>query len=214
MPYIHIEKSYFYRFWDDFETVPLRVKAFTKLEEELQILDRESWRQLNTEAGKLCLRHNGDRGWSKLFEKLNEAKGYVYLQSLGCRKIRFISRSMKNGIETPDLEGEKNDNRYLCEVKTINVSDSLLKARRNIEAREVQPTLPAGLKNKLKEVTTKAHSQLSGYHRKAMKFAYLVISFDDELDYRDKLNIQTRIFINSLDFDDMKVIIHNEYKSI
>jgi hypothetical protein len=34
--YISDKNSYFYKFKDDFESVPLRVKAFTLLEEELQ----------------------------------------------------------------------------------------------------------------------------------------------------------------------------------
>lgn len=208
------ETSYFYEFWQDFESVPLRVKAFAVLEEELQSLDDESWIQLRSEASELCLHHSVDRGWNKLFEKLNEAKGYRFLQSLGCENIIFIPRSKKNGIETPDLEAKLNDGYVLCEVKTINVSDSLLSARRNIKVRDVQSTLPEGLKNKLKDVVAKAHSQLSVYRDNAKKLIYLVISFDDELAYRNELNSETRTLLNNLDLNNVEVVIHNGHKTI
>jgi hypothetical protein len=40
--YINDKNSYFYKFWDDFESEPLRVKAFTLLEEELQSISYRS----------------------------------------------------------------------------------------------------------------------------------------------------------------------------
>jgi hypothetical protein len=208
--YINDKNSYFYKFWNDFESEPLRIKAFTLLEEELQSIDNLSWIQLKEEASNLCLHHNVDRGWSKLFEKLNEAKGYQFLKTLGCKDITFIPRSKNNGIETPDLEARLNDDFMLCEVKTINVSDGLLSAIKNMKVRDVRSTLPEGLKNKLKDVINKAQSQLSGCRDNATKFIYLVISFDEDLDHRNELNNDVRKLLNSIDLNNIEVVIHNE----
>jgi hypothetical protein len=208
--YINDKNSYFYKFWNDFESEPLRIKAFTLLEEELQSIDNLSWIQLKEEASNLCLHHNVDRGWSKLFEKLNEVKGYQFLKTLECKDITFIPRSKNNGIETPDLEARLNDDFMLCEVKTINVSDGLLSAIKNMKVRDVRSTLPEGLKNKLKDVINKAQSQLSGCRDNATKFIYLVISFDEDLDHRNELNNDVRKLLNSIDLNNIEVVIHNE----
>ena len=207
--------SRFYNFWEVFYEIPERVQAFKLIEEELSQLDDESWFFLKNEACKLCITSDTNRGWSQLFDKLNEAKGYCFLKSMGCVNIRFIPRAEKENIETPDLEGWKDESNILCEVKTIGISDQEIMARKKIKAQNVNDSITPGLKKKLENTFTKASSQLNSYPvtTNTNKFIYLIITYDDDLDYRDELNQQTRNIFNAMSLADIQLAIHNEIRN-
>lgn len=206
------KSSRFYNFWETFYELPERAQAFSLIENELSVLDDISWCFLKEEAKKLCVKSDDKRGWNQLFEKLNEAKGYCFLKLIGCSDIRFIPRETRSNIETPDLVGCKNTSQVLCEVKTINISDDLISARINISGMSAQNKLTAGLTNKLKSTITKAASQLNTYSKSpdTEKYMYLVIAYDDDLDYRNELNTQTRNLFNTTNLVGIDLVIHNE----
>jgi ribosome-binding factor A len=206
------KRSRFYKFWESFYEIPERVQAFSLIEKELSALDDKSWCFLKDEAKELCVKSDERRGWNQLFEKLNEAKGYCFLKLIGCSDIRFIPRATKNNIETPDLVGWRNTSEALCEVKTINISDDLVSARINISVMSAQNELIAGLTNKFESTITKAASQLNSYSKSpdTEKYIYLVIAYDDDLDYRNELNTQTRELFNAMNLVGIDLVIHNE----
>lgn len=206
------ERSRFFRFWESFYEIPERVQEFSLIENELSELDHKSWYFLKDEARELCVKSDERRGWNQLFEKLNEAKGYCFLKLIGCSDIQFIPRATKNNIETPDLEGWRNTSQVLCEVKTINISDELVSARNNILVMLAHNELTSGLKNKLKSTFTKAASQLNSYSKSAdtEKYIYLVIIYDDDLDYRRELNAQTRELFNNMKLEGVDLVIPKE----
>ena len=207
--------SRFYNFWEAFYEIPERVQAFTLIEEELSQLYDESWSLLKNEACKLCITSDTNRGWSQLFDKLNEAKGYCFLKSMGCVNIRFIPRAKKKNIETPDLEGWKDKSNILCEVKTINISDQNIMAGKKIKAQTVDDSITPGLKKKLENMFTKASSQLNSYPvtTNTNKFIYLIITYDEDLDYKNELNKQTRKIFNAMGLASIQLAIHNEIRS-
>lgn len=211
-PFENIPESYFYEFWNDFNQEPMRVRAFNLLETELQVLDQKAWAFLRNEASKLALKKDLTRGWTQLFEKLNEAKGYCYLMKLGCTNPAFIPREVKKNVETPDLKASLGDQQIFCEVKTINVSDELLEYRNRGLARDVQHQVSPGLAAKLVNTLLKAHSQLTSYVSGAniTRIVYFVISFDDDLDYREDLNAQVHRIIDDLNCKGIEVAIHSE----
>lgn len=65
-------------------------------------------------------RRNCQRGWGQALDLLNQARGYHYLMSLGCRGIVFLPGSSTG--KTPDLMGESAESPILCEVKTVHVA--------------------------------------------------------------------------------------------
>lgn len=206
------ESSRFYKFWETFYEKPGRVQAFSLIENELSALDDMSWSLLKAEAKPLCVKSDERRGWNQLFEKLNEAKGYCFLKEMGCTNISFIPRETKSDIETPDLVGWKNTSQILCEVKTINISDDLVSARINKSGMYAQNTLTAGLTNKLESTINKAVSQLNSYSRlpDTKKYMFLVITYDDDLDYRNELNTQTRNLFNTINPVGIDLVIFND----
>lgn len=120
-----------------------------------------------------------DRGWTPLFDRLNEAKGYGYLLDRGCSSPKFI-RSDKKGNQTPDLEASDGTSEYLCEVKTINISDEEIERRKKTKEKDVAYALNNGLKSKLEYDAKKAISQLQGYQGSdnKIKIAFFVICLD------------------------------------
>ena len=206
------ESSRFYNFWETFYEKTGRVQAFSLIENELSALDDISWNFLKAEAKTLCVKSDERRGWNQLFDKLNEAKGYCFLKLMGCTNISFIHRETKSNIETPDLVGWKNTSQVLCEVKTINISDGLVSERINMSGMYAQNTLTAGLTNKLESTITKAVSQLNSYSKlpDTKKYMFLVITYDEDLDYRNELNTQTRNLFNTMNPVGIDLVIFNE----
>ena len=211
-PFEDIAESYFYRFWPDFHKLPVRVQAFDRLEAELKVLDQHAWKFLQNEASHLVRHKHPKRGWTQLFDKLNEAKGYSYLIDQGCTDPAFIPRSTRERVETPDLRATLDNVPILCEVKTINVSDYLIKAWHNRDVREVQNHVTPELTAKLESTLAKAKSQLTSFESalNAKRIAYFVINFDDGAYYRNELISDARKLFDRLDCEGVDVVIHNE----
>jgi hypothetical protein len=174
------------------------LECFRCWERQLHGLDDGAWRFLKGEVTPyLVCKSPGGRGWQQLFDILGQARAYNHLrESLGCSKIHFIPRSTRSAEETPDLEGTHGSGRVLCEVKTINVSDDEVLARRmQYVVRPVHSQLEKGFLRKLDFDIAKAKNQLDTYDAtgSAQHLVYINICFDDwaghyQEDYRQQID--------------------------
>lgn len=156
---------------------PDRFKAWCDLEQLLSMLDAESRHQLFERAAPLVTeRHSTEgRGWTRLFETLNESKGYSRLLSLGYSNVRFLPRESHS---TPDVHGQASFGDGLLEVKTVNMSDEAIRLRGTLQ--EAHFGLPDGLKHKLATDYATACKQLHSVQlrRPTRRICYFCISVD------------------------------------
>jgi hypothetical protein len=155
-------------------------EVYLQWERVLQGLDAEAWEHLKKEAApRLTKPDKKGRGWQQLFDILNEGRAYNYLNSIGCRGVRFVPRSRER---SPDLEAALASDRVLCEVKTINVSDEEIAARTGPpKARSGQIYVTPGFLKKLRATLETAKQQMLAYDPQgaAVHLVYLNILFDD-----------------------------------
>ena len=177
--------AYFQDFVKSLQVNSQKLEAFRKIEAVLSVLDAEAWKTLKAAASAYLTRpspHKG-RGWQALFDAISEARGYAYLDSIGCTGIRFVTRS--NG-PTPDLQATKHGALVLCEVKTINISDAEAGRRRRVYAGiPVASRTPTELGlpylSKLSKTLANAVRQLDAADptRAAQRIVFAVLNFDD-----------------------------------
>ena len=190
---------------------PLSLKKLAELAESLNRLDEESWNYLKCQCKPLLSKVSEDRGWTPLFDRFNEAKGYGYLLDWGCSSLKFIARSDKNGHQTPDLEASDGTSEYLCEVKTINISDEEIEHRKNRKAKEVAYVLSNGLKSKLEDVASKAASQLRGYQgaENKIRIVFFVICLDDwQPEARKAIFPEIQTFLDKFGEGEIDFVLH------
>ncbi len=207
---------YFQDFDKTLEISEVARNAFSILESELEVLDGESWKFLRDETTSFLAKRHPERNWQQLFDKLNEAKGYKFLSEIGCSQIRFIPRSKKNGIETPDLEGCSCGGVILCEVKTINISDDEISTRKKFIARSANYELPEPFFEKFDSTLKKAESQLLSYRQgdTSRRIAYFIINFDEPLSlnfdcYRVEYRKQLRAHIAKIQPAKIEIKVHD-----
>jgi hypothetical protein len=176
-------EAYFSDFDAKLEDSRVRLKHFRDIEAELQGLDTAAWSYLKAQLKPLLAVRSKTRGWQPLFDKLNEAKGYNHLVSIGCTKVEFVPVSSLSGQRTPDLQGDFAGTRALCEVKTINMSEVEAIRRTNRAAGSISLQLPDGFFGKLKSDLVTAKSQMEAYASdgSGRKIAYVIVNFDDSL---------------------------------
>ncbi|MFT7490838.1 MAG: hypothetical protein ACI80S_000419 [Pseudohongiellaceae bacterium] len=209
------KKSYFHSSFDELHESESFERFLLPYENALSDLDEISWLFLKDEAEKLCISRDKNNRWRELFDKLNEAKGYIFLKSIGYQKISFIPRAKKNGIETPDLKGIRNGSTALCEVKTKNISDAFIDATSNSSVIRTNERLAEKLKPILEKVFRKAESQLNSIEplSQCEKYIYLVITHDnEEVDpvFLKKLNVKIQQLFKSMNTNNLKLVIHGE----
>lgn len=209
--------SYFHESYDEIHNGSFK-NFLISYENDLSKLDDKSWCLLKKEAEKLCIKRDRNGYWSKLFDKLNEVRGYVFLKSKGYIKVSFIPCAKKNNIETPDFIGERETSKALCEVKTKHISDALKSKMENSQAIITNEILPDALKDLLKKTFIKARNQLNSYMTSVPeKYIYLIIDYDNQgvdKTYPKKLNEQTRELFSSIDMKGVDLVIHDEEKYI
>ena len=189
----------------------LSYKTLAKLAESLNRLDEESWNYLKGQCKPLLSKVSEDRGWTPLFDRFNEAIGYGYLLDSGCSSVKFITRSAKNGHQTPDLEASDGTSECICEVKTINISDAEIERRKNIEVKEVAYVLSDGLKSKLDDDAKKATSQLKAYQEaeNKNKIAFFVICLDDwQPEARKAIFPEIQTFLDKFGEGEINFVLH------
>lgn len=218
----HLEN--YFREFDNVLKLPWAHEDYVRLEQELRQLDKPAWQALRQKALKCITIKNELRGHNQLFECLNEAKGYLYLKSEGCKEIHFISEEViKRGVKTPDLHARCGRSKILLEVKTINTSDderkwiqanSLIRddSTRHMEARVGPRGLDNGLKNKIERAIKKAREQLFSYSAEKVKrrMVYLAINLDILFDC-DSRNIDELVAYIQQQGNNQIVRIINEY---
>ena len=126
----------------------VRLKHFRDIEAELQGLDAAAWSYIKAQLAPVLAVRIEKRGWQALFDKLNEAKGYNHLVSIGCTNVEFIPVSFVNGQRTADLQGALAAARVLCEVKTINMSEVEATRRTSGAVGSITLQLPDGFLRK------------------------------------------------------------------
>ncbi|WP_299977714.1 hypothetical protein [Desulfobacula sp.] len=199
-------------YFDDLDNLLKSHKQqYVQLAKELNRLDLESWVYLKKEFSHELCQYSEDRGWSPLFNRLNEAKGYGYLLDNGCKEVQFIPCSKKQGIKTPDLLGWYGETKFLCEVKTINKSDIEIKRRKNGLCKEVNYELNAGLQSQVEIVVNKAISQLKAYNHGCIKrrIVYIVVNNDDwQPEVRPIIYKNLKTLVNDLVENQIEIAIH------
>lgn len=175
--------AYFANFDASLTELPIKKARFIEIEGELQGLDAEAWAYLKAELSPLLRAKHPMRGWSQLFDKLNQATAYNYLKRVGCAGIRFIPEATANGRMTPDIAAMKDGRAVLCEVKTINTSE--IEALRRVSGGVGQSTdqLDDKFLGKLQSTIEKAAEQMQAYdpNVRARRIAFVMINFDDSL---------------------------------
>jgi len=179
------EANYFATFYEVLENPYVR-PYYERLEEELGQLDDVAWQGLKRKVFRYVGIRNSQRGYSQLFDLLNEAKGYLYLKSQGCEEIRFIPEDSDGA---PDLITHCGGSVFLLEVKTINKSkeeNDIIKANSErpvvvrMQVIEGRLGLDDSLKRKITGKINKAKRQLMSYACDGIqrRIAYLIIHLD------------------------------------
>jgi hypothetical protein len=187
----------------------IHLKFLRDLENELQGLDSASWDLLKSEAAPLVAKKDMKRGWQPLWDKLNEAKGYNYLVSLGCSEVGLVRRASAQRQQTPDVEGSLGATKVLCEVKTINPSEDELAHRRDFSVRTISIRLPPGFFSKLKKTLETARNQMAAYCPTpgTRKIALVVINYDDMLhEYVANYSVQIHAFVATKPVPDLEIV--------
>ena len=209
------ENAYGRNFECNLQSFPEACRRWLRIEEALRGLDPCSQKILkNKVCNYLTKKHTG-RGWHQLFDTLNEARAYNYLISLGCSDVHLIPESVKNGEQTPDLEGILGSGKVLCEVKTINISDeeaNILASDKPI-VQNTKDQLEKPFFSKLRRLITEAENQLKSYDsaKIARLLAYIFINFDEYpfCEYKETYFQQIDHDLSENPVNGIELVIHN-----
>jgi hypothetical protein len=203
--------SYFNNFHDSIMDNPLKKAVWLTREQEFQRLDADSWTSLKTQALPYLKKKSlNGRGWQQLFDVLNQARAYIYLNDLGCSSIRFIPTTPG---KTPDLEAQLEGLKVLCEVKTINITDDEAAARNNQTGGYTSMYLQRKFLGKLNSVLKSAKSQMENYEGAAepRKIIYIIANFDDSLaEYKAEYYRQIDDYLAENQLPGIEIVFHNE----
>lgn len=176
-------QSFFIDFDNSIASNPIKRIHFLHIESELAKLDAKAWEQLKAKTVPHFQKPHEKRAWSPAFDKLNEAKGYIYLIKTGCSDVEFIPENSRGNRRTPDVRGRAATKHILCEVKTVNISDDEVGARKNMTARSIQGELPQQFFDKVSSQIQSAKEQMDDYEpdSEIRKVVYFILNFDDLL---------------------------------
>ncbi|HLQ24458.1 MAG TPA: hypothetical protein VK138_01110 [Acidiferrobacterales bacterium] len=190
-------------------------QAWLAYEREFQRLDAVSWKNLKDEARPyLTAFDTKGRGQQQLISILNQARAYNYLIDLGCSRLCFIPRAKKMGQETPDLEGELNGRKVLCEVKTIQPSKDEVNRQQEGDVDSTTNLLDEKfIYDKLKPTLCKAKSQMKSYDNsdEVKCVAFMVVNFDDFLgEYKAEYFAQIDRWLAADLFPGIEIVFYNQ----
>ena len=204
-------EAYFYDFDNKLADNRVRLKYFRHIEAELRQLDAAAWDFLKAQLSPLLTVSMEGRGWQPMFDKLNEAKGYGHLVSIGCTNVAFIPPSPVGGQKTPDLKGDLAGTKILCEVKTINISAIEATRRTAGAAGMIGLELSHGFFKKLKSDLEAASAQMAVYDSEisVRRVVYIVVNFDDNLnEYADDYSKQIESFLATNSLPKIEIVLH------
>jgi hypothetical protein len=207
-----VQSAYFQDFENSIRSEPEKKEAWLAWEQELQGLDAESWKFLKSKMlPHLAKRDPSGRGWQQLITILNQARAYNFLlRVVGCSSVRFIPESKR---ETPDLQGELDFLKVLCEVKTINISEDEVLARQDRTARTITDRLGPGFFKKLMLDLKKAKEQITSYDSSpnVRQNVYIITNFDDLLaEYKERYYHQIDQYFADHPTDGFEIVFHNQ----
>jgi hypothetical protein len=187
---------------------PIKLRQFRDIEADLAGLDARAWALLKSEVTPLLTAKDAKRGWQPLFDKLNQAKAFNYLKRIGCASIEFIPGSTVTGQQTPDLQAELDSTKVLCEVKTVNISESEANRRYTGGVGTSTDQLGEGFFGKLGSDLKKAKAQMLAYCAdNTRKIAYVIVNFDDGLhEYVDRYRLQIDRYVATNPVADLTVV--------
>jgi hypothetical protein len=190
-------------------------KVWLAREHELQQLDADAWLLLKQESlPYLTTCDAKGRGWEQLISILNQARAYNYMVGQGWCGVRFIPPSKKKRLETPDLEGELNGRKVLCEVKTLNISDLEAAKRQTGGGGSTLDLLDDGFLKKLSSTLSKAKSQMESYDNAEIvkHVAFMIINFDDFLgEYKTEYFAQIDRYLAASCLPNIDIIFYNQW---
>lgn len=205
--------AYFQTFDDSIRNEPSKAKVWLARERELQRLDSESWSSLKSETRPYLTARHASRGWEQLISILNQARAYNYLLDEGCQPIHFIPRASSNGIKTPDLFGVLKGKNILCEVKTVNISETEANRRKNGGVGSSTDSLPSGFFKKLSDDLLVAKEQMEAYDNSVGvgRIAFIVPNFDDFLaEYKEHYFAQIDKHLAAEPVHGLDIVFYNQ----
>jgi hypothetical protein len=212
--------SAYFQNWDNplFVDEPDRKRAWLAREREFQQLDAPSWQCLKEEARPyLTARDAKGRGWQQLITILNQARAHNYLVDLGCSQVCFIPRAKVEGQKTPDLEGDLNGQKVLCEVKTINPSQDEMDKRLSGRAGLTTNVLDEGFFKKFNSSVLEAKDQMRTYDDQddVRRIVFFVITFDEphgeyKIDYFAQIDRYLASDLASDLVSDLDIVFYNQ----
>ena len=159
-------------------------------EVDLACLDDEPWQSLMA-AAVPRLYQTKNRGWDPVFDLLNEVKGYIYLKSMQCEDIAFVTPTYER--KSPDLRAILNGRPVLCEVKTISTSDGAAPA-------------DAFFSGKFRRMIAEAQAQLDAFSDgDCRKIIFIVLRFGEILNEATAAQLDACLKQASADLDEVEV---------
>ena len=181
-----VASNYSHRIWEDRDDGPdietIKRGFFRRVELNLDALSERDWQALLKKVTpRFKKRHvvNGrDRGWQLAFDIFNEAEAYRWLASKGFADLQFIPE--EGNKRTPDIAAFYRQEKWLCEVKTVNLSDKEIELRTAMKVRETPDRLEDSFLNtKLKCKIEDARRQFEN-HSSGRRLVIIVFNFDDD----------------------------------
>jgi len=184
--------AYFQGFVRDIEALPDKLDVWRKRESEFSQLDEAAWQNLKGRAVPRGRTRDERRAWQGFIACLNEARGYIYLKSLGCNDIQFVPEST---TPAPDLVGSLHGQKVYCEVKTLQISDTEIDRREANDVGSTRPRLAPPFLNKVASTLERAKSQIGGLGQ-SKGVILMVVNFDDWIgDYKNDYYLQIDEFL-------------------
>jgi len=196
---------------------PNTLAHYKRIDDDLSRLSPEAWQALLHKAKRWVTDRvrKDNRHWTKLFDYLNERKGYIFLLKEGYENIEFIQSSNKSA---PDLLGRRESETALLEVKTINISDEDIENRGDLDdptkgkVQKERPDLSCFLRRKITKKVAEAVKQLREFDLKAdRRICYLVIIAGYELwlgnRHGNKACEKIQSLLNEIQPDDVEISV-------
>ena len=182
-----VASNYSHSIWEDRDDGPdmevIKRGFFLRLELNLDALAERDWRALLQKVIPIFKRRHvvsgRDRGWQLAFDIFNEAEAYRWLASKGFADLQFIPEL--GNKRTPDIAAFYRQEKWLCEVKTVNLSDKEIELRTGTKVRESSDRLEDSFLNtKLKCLIEQAGRQFEN-HSSERRLLIIIFNFDDSL---------------------------------
>ncbi len=157
-------------------SIPEARAQYQAYERALSSLDQDSWKILREKAIAHFRDHRKGQKKQGFFNQLNEAFAYEHLIKRGAQQVHILKES---GKTQPDILYDKDGVTKYCEVKTICISDDLIRRRETIQvtSSSIHYQLSPEFLSKLGSSIETADRQLRAAGASGLIF--LLVGFDD-----------------------------------